>query len=130
MDNLNNAEIGDTLYISGPMTGITDYNFPQFFKWQCMLEQSGYKVKNPALHDLRKMWKGWVYDDSMWDEVIAEDCAMIESNEVDGIFVLKGWEGSRGALMEIATARKCNKPVYYEEVRKSCPPVEEYRDYN
>ena len=44
-----------TIYISGPMTGMDDYNFKVFFHRQVELEKEGWRVLNPAEIDLRKM---------------------------------------------------------------------------
>ena len=104
---------GSKGYLSGPMTGVEDYNMPMFFYWQVKLEKSGYRIDNPALYDLRKMRTGWVYSEDQWDSIIAEDCEILKG--CDFVFVLNGWQDSPGALIEIECARREGIPVYYEE---------------
>ena len=112
---MKDLKFGATIYISGPMTGIECFNFPQFFYWQVKLEKSGYHVLNPAMMDCMKMLHdGWKYEPCMWDDIIEEDCKII-AEEADALFVLNGWRDSCGALREIETAKVHGIPVYYEE---------------
>jgi hypothetical protein len=43
-ESMNNK----TIYISGPMSGLPNLNFPAFYAAQAKLEAEGYKVVNPA----------------------------------------------------------------------------------
>ena len=102
------------IYISGPMTGVDDYNYPQSFKWQVLLEDAGHTVENPAMHDIQRIKKGWRYKPEMREELIAEDCELIKSDKVDAIFLLKGYSNSYGARREHDAANYKSKRVFYE----------------
>ena len=109
---------GTTAYIAGPMRGYDCYNFPQFFYWQVKLENSGYRVINPAREDCRRwLEEGWVYTDDQWEDVLSKDLEMIEQH-ADWMFVLRGWEQSAGAKREIEHAKKLDIPVFYEEYER------------
>lgn len=101
------------IYISGPMTGHRAFNFKNFFHWQVVLERAGYIVINPAEIDTLKLFDGWQYTEDQWEELIEEDCRLIREH-ADAVFVLKGYEGSRGATREIAEALRYTKPCFYE----------------
>lgn len=82
-------------YLSGPMTGIPDYNRPAFAKYADQLRQEGYTVFNPAAANLeswplRKIFEyelGWI------------------CREAEAIALIPGWENSKGVAAELATAR-------------------------
>jgi hypothetical protein len=92
-----------TVYISGPMTGRTDYNFPAFHAKEYELKKLGYKVINPAR-------RGTEEDDRRallsWD--------MQQVCKADFIYMLTGWEHSTGARAEWATALAANLGFMYE----------------
>ena len=111
-----NLPYGSTIYLSGPMTDEFCFNFENFFHWAYVFRQSGYQVINPAEIDCLKMFDGWKYEPCMWEEVIFEDCKLI-TDSADAIFVLKGWEDSRGVARELCAAQMAGKPVYWEEDR-------------
>lgn len=111
------------VYIAGPMTGYPEFNFPAFFRAQADFEARGWKVFNPAakdeeanIHEMEAyktgdavvaIKEGFDYKGAfMWD------CDKVING--DGIFMLKGWEFSPGAVAEHAVARfiKKNNPAY------------------
>lgn len=77
------------LYISGPMTGIEDYNRPAFNEAAATLESVGYEVFNPA---------STVIEGGRWAQYMREDIkAMMDC---DAIAFLPEWENSPGAKLE------------------------------
>lgn len=44
------------LYLSGPMTGIENYNFPEFFRIGDRLRELGHEVESPAEYDIKNGW--------------------------------------------------------------------------
>lgn len=107
-------EKGKTIYVSGPMSGYTNYNFEEFFYWGKLLKLHGYKVINPADKDLTKMFHGWQYTEDQWEDLIEYDRMLIKCY-ADAVFLLKGWEDSKGALLEIEEANLKQIPLFYEE---------------
>ncbi len=88
--------MGDKVYIAGPMSGYEEFNFPAFNRAEELLQESyGYKrVVNPAkLHPTT---------DLPWIEFLKQD--LLELITCDAVFLLKGWEKSRGATLEAFVA--------------------------
>lgn len=83
------------IYISGPMTGLPDLNFPAFHAEAARIRSMGHEVVNPA--ELNP-------DGGTWQECMRKDIAAL--CECDGIFMLPGWDNSRGALLEFEIASK------------------------
>lgn len=115
--SLDNLQYGSTIYIAGPMRGHHCYNFEKFFYYAHILKSSGYEVINPAEMDCLRMFDGWRFNESDYEEVLAIDLAEITAN-ADALFVLEGWEKSEGANREIELATNLGLPVYYEEHRR------------
>jgi hypothetical protein len=76
------------LYLSGPMTGVKDFNRPAFNRWARRLRAAGYCVINPA-----ELPDGWT-----WKRYMAR--AKRDLAKADGIAFLDGWLDSAGAQME------------------------------
>ena len=89
------------LYISGPMTGYENYNYPAFHAAQEDLESVGYTVLSPANHPLRDDWE--------WVDYMEADIAL--AFQAEGFATLEGWEKSKGARIEVAIADSLGLPV-------------------
>lgn len=111
----------NTVYIAGPMTGIPQFNFPAFDAAADVLRQRGYTVVSPAeCDDPETRAQALASPDGApgsgsangetWGDFLARDVKLI-SDHVDGIVVLPGWRGSRGACLEVFVAHLCDKPV-------------------
>ena len=92
----------DAVYLSGPMTGLPDFNRPAFHAAAAALRAQGYVVINPAEVDLGP--------DATWSDYMRIHLAEI-ARRVTQVFVLPGWEGSRGAQLEVHVARSLGLPV-------------------
>jgi hypothetical protein len=83
-------------YISGPMTGYPEFNFPAFTAKAAQLRAEGKTVISP--HEL----PGEELDMS-WDWYLRRDLkALVDCTHV---VLLDGWEHSRGANLEVHVAR-------------------------
>lgn len=112
-----------SVYIAGPMSGYTAFNFPAFFAAAKKFEAEGWKVWNPAAKDSENevqadpsfisgdnktlVKNGWDWQGAyLWDleKVIYSDA----------IYLLNGWEKSTGARGEWAAAQfaKAQNPDY------------------
>lgn len=79
-----------TVYISGPMTGIPDLNFPAFNAAAERFRGVGAVVVNPAELNPEP--------GKSWGECMRVDIAALM--KCDSIFMLAGWRLSRGATLE------------------------------
>lgn len=89
------------LYISGPMTGIPDFNAPAFNAAAAELRAAGYDVINPADNgsDESKTWADYMRID------------LRQLLDCDGMALLPGWSASRGARLEKYVATELGMPA-------------------
>jgi hypothetical protein len=96
--------MADKVYIAGPMSGYEGFNFPAFNRVEELLRGTyGYKhVVNPAkLHRPT---------DLPWVEFLKRD--LLELITCDAVFLLEGWEKSRGATLEAFVAYALGLRLY------------------
>jgi len=94
------------LYISGPMTGYEDHNFPAFFAAEKALKEAGYEVSNPAQYP--------VVDGETWESCLKRDIKDLV--DCDGIALLDGWTASRGAVLEAEIAARVKLPLWHVDM--------------
>lgn len=91
------------VYLSGPMTGIPDFNFPKFHRLAAVIRATGVECFNPAETDGGSQ-------DKPYEFYIREDIkALLECTE---LALMPGWENSKGANLELSIARALKLPVY------------------
>jgi len=90
------------IYLAGPMTGLPEFNKPAFITKASELEQEGHIVLNPAVLPEGMKWEEYMYI-----------CIPMVS-VADEIYMLKGWEESKGASIEHKEALAQGKSVVYE----------------
>lgn len=78
------------VYISGPMTGLPDFNHQSFHNKAAELMLAGRNVVNPALN-------GQPFD-ATWAEHMRADIRLLM--DCDTIHMLPGWSNSKGARLE------------------------------
>jgi hypothetical protein len=89
------------IYISGPMTGLPEFNFPAFHAAAAQLRSLGYEVINPA-----EFGEG---EGKTWADCMRKDIkALMDCTHVA---VLPGWENSKGARIEVYLAGQLEMPV-------------------
>ena len=93
------------IYLSGPMTGLPDFNYPLFNHVAARLREAGHTVYNPAEfeHDepvfpMRKAFAAYC------NFICCEACTIV---------MLPGWQNSKGASIEHALASYLNLEVEY-----------------
>lgn len=89
------------VYLSGPMTGMPDLNFPAFNAEAARLRDIGFEVVNPAEinRDATMTWEACMRND------IKALC------DCDAIALLPGWEQSKGAHLEVHIAHRLGLSV-------------------
>lgn len=100
-----------TCYISGPVTGIKDFNRPQFLLAQRMLLSAGCSVFNPVHID-------WpidpLKDEALWQYFMHYCVQAIPS--CDSLLMLPDWQNSKGAKEEHRIAKMLGLAIYYSPV--------------
>ena len=98
-----------SIYIAGPMSGLPDNNFSKFFDAEARLMSDGWDPINPS------RFSGIFGErpkEKMLDACCAAERAAIP--HCDAIYLLKGWENSKGAKRELAVALQHNLEVIVE----------------
>lgn len=119
------------IYISGPMTGLPDSNIPAFNAAAERLWAEGHFVINPAdishlfgtreeieksFNVMYNILRTTYHIDGtahIAQSIMDADLAAVRS--CDAIYMLKGWENSRGAKKELAEAIACRLQVMLED---------------
>lgn len=90
------------VYLSGPMSGIEDWNFPAFDAAAKTLREIGYRVINPADFG--------AHERHTWSDRVARDLSLLPNA---GLLVqLPGWESSEGAKLERDVALKFGLSIW------------------
>lgn len=96
---MNNTE-PTHLYLSGPMTGYPQSNYPAFNEAAAELRAAGFTVWNPAENgDLG----------SQYSDLLRMDMEAILG--VEGVATLEGWWSSKGAMVEVHMAGVLTLPI-------------------
>lgn len=91
-------------YISGAMTGLPDLNQQHFNRVAKLLQDRGFTVFNPADIKGEADWG--------WKEFMR--AAVRGQMECEDIFMLNGYENSKGAMIELDLAKSLGMGVTYE----------------
>jgi hypothetical protein len=90
------------IYIAGPMTGLPKFNKPAFNQKATELNNMGFIVLNPAV----------LPDEMTWEEYMMICIPML--SVADSVYMLNGWERSKGASIEHSEALSSGKEIFYE----------------
>lgn len=111
------------IYLAGPMRGIPEFNYPAFHAAAARLRNAGHSVFNPAERDIKKTGVDISKGNATGDNALAEaqhgfnlrealkDDLEFICMEADAIVLMPGWENSKGANAERATAIALNLQV-------------------
>lgn len=120
------------VYLAGPMRGVEHFNFPAFHAAAKGLREQGWGVFNPAEMDEANGFDfmGTTgHEDTAslgfnLREALGADLAFI-TQRADAVAVLPGWENSKGARAEVATARALGLPVF-DAIEGTSRPIEDH----
>lgn len=98
------------VYISGPITGHQDY-MKQFDHAERLLRLHGYETINPARENDR------MPEGTTWEQYMARCWKLIRPAEA--IYLMDGWNTSRGACMELTWATHMGIRIMTEQMVNS-----------
>lgn len=93
---------GGMIYLAGPMSGTSNFNYPLFEEAAKKLRSKGYNIISPHEH----ADPAWTYEHCLRQGVI------LLLKMCDGIALLPGWESSKGARLEVDVAKACGMKVF------------------
>lgn len=96
--DFSEAPKGELIYLSGPMSGYPDFNYPLFNKVASELRAAGNVVYNPAEYQYEGEFPVRAAF-AEYSEFICLSATMIA--------LLPGWEKSLGVSAELALAKNC-----------------------
>ena len=103
----------EKIFISGPISGIKDFNFHNFNFWSENLESIGYEVVSPA-----KMAVEFGIPEQIQSNVALlnelENMEIEELCKCNAIFLLNGWTNSNGSKCELKKAIENNLKIFEE----------------
>lgn len=100
-----------TVYLAGKMSGVPEWNFPAFNAKAEHLRELGWHVENPADNGLTEGYR--------WQDYMRE--ALAQLVKCDYIYLLAGWETSRGAQLELHVAKQLGMTVMLEDFGNYAP---------
>ena len=92
-----------SIYISGPITGLPEYNYPAFHAAAAELRAQGWPVVNPAENAPpceNPTWADWMH------------ISLQQVRAASLLALLPGWHQSRGAQAEVSLANDLGIPCY------------------
>ena len=108
------SEVCCKIYLSGPMTGLPNFNYPTFMAVAEELRAAGHHVENP---DDGGQVEGWAWSDYMRR-------ALNQLLLCNTIVTLPGWEESPGANIEVLLARNLYLREFdYPDIKIGLTPI-------
>lgn len=91
------------LYVSGPITGMPNWNLPAFESACAALQRAGYAFTSPLENGLPR--------DAEWQEHMRADIVLM-LQKCQAVVLLPGFQHSRGAMAELFTAHMLGIPAF------------------
>jgi len=98
----------ETFYLSGPMTGLPEYNYPKFERTTKILRSDGYKVLSP--HE-NPPYTGGGDEHQKW--LYYMDLCKTQVEQSTAILLMVGWPNSDGAVKELQWSINLGHGVFY-----------------
>jgi len=100
------------IFLSGPMTGLPNYNFDRFNEVEKKLKDAGFDVVNPVVICERFGQENVVKDKRLFDAMVARQ--QVEERKCNAVLLLDGWQSSKGVRLELDTALKNGFKIFLE----------------
>ena len=91
--------------ISGAISNNPDYKW-DFAKAKALIVAAGHEAVNPAEVTIK---------DGTWLDFMRHDIKLLA--DCEGVYMLAGWEQSKGACVEHQLAQGLGLKIYYEEMK-------------
>ncbi len=101
------------IYLSGPITGTSDY-MERFLEAEAEMEEEGYAVINPAKVNAKLPSP----PDTSYEQYMKMSLLML--SDADEIYMMLGWEDSKGAKLELEYANATGKTVRMQSDKVTC----------
>lgn len=99
-------------FISGPMSGYEDFNYPMFHEAGAYLKEHGHRFLSPAHGRFgHPRQPPEPHEAKPWEYYMRESLKQLLF--CDHILMLPGWEKSRGACIEKELAKNLGMPIEY-----------------
>lgn len=98
------------IYISGPMSGIDEMNYPKFNRVAAGLRNAGHKVFNPAEVKIENFSN--FTDEQLYEAYMKQDLKGLENCK--RIYLLNNWHKSPGAKRELKRAIELDLEIIKE----------------
>ena len=116
------------IYIAGPMRGVKDFNRAAFTEHAARLRALGWAVENPveiggrfgAVEEIAS-------DNALLRRLMEYELVTIKS--VDAVFMLSGWEFSKGSRRELQEALTAEVPVFLQKITGALPRPEDCSEF-
>ncbi len=102
------------IYLSGKITGLTYEEALELFE---AAEKQALKIAKEVVNPMKlafELFKPKNPDDITWGEYMVNDLHAIMNEGVDSIYMLKNWQDSDGANIELFTAQTKKMYVHFE----------------
>lgn len=112
------CSIGKVIYVSGPMRGIKDFNFPAFDATRDLFRSQGHEVISPADMDRAAAKTDHVSIEEAPEIYVKRDVDALIRVKQSGrgaIYMMAGWTDSRGAQAEYRIAEWLGLEIMYQE---------------
>ncbi len=98
------------IYVAGPMTGLPDFNYPAFHDAAARLRKRGWHVENPADNPAPH-----VDAECNWTAYMRMGVSQLMT--CSAIYLLPGWQQSKGASLEHFIAQRLGLTVYEHAIQ-------------
>lgn len=110
------------IYLAGPMRGLPQWNYPAFAAAKKVLEAHGHHVFCPATlatamgYHAETPCEPGNGDAHLRHVILSDVCCLLHA---DAIALLRGWEKSRGATVELALAQFLGIEIWIQQPMNS-----------
>ncbi|MGX9389638.1 DUF4406 domain-containing protein [Nitrobacteraceae bacterium UC4449_H16] len=111
------------IYLAGPMAGYPDHNFPAFNAKAADLRSRGHEVYNPAevepeQYRVRDADNAAEFHNGRYRNCLSQELRWI-CDHAEGMYLLNGWEHSKGANAEFAAGKAVGLFFEYQQPQEA-----------